>query len=509
MDSLEKRMRMTRKPNFIFIMTDEQNLRGLSCYQGTVCQTPTADRMAREGILFENAYCSYPVCMPSRAAFMTGRWPHVNGVRSNGIKLPEHEISLPQLFKGAGYSTALCGKDHLYCNKEVLSSLFDTCFTAMHSGVTSEIPDDFPAGAKEANRYYTDTLRPKVYNPFGHGVIPFPPEVCDAGLVTESALRFIRRETEKNSPFFMWLSYSGPHWPFTCPESYVDTVPPEAVDMPPADELATKPANQEATRRLLGLDKASEGDFRKIISLYYGNCRYIDDQIGRVFALLQELGIDEDTMVFFTTDHGDYLGEHGLMHKSVSVYDALMKIPWIWRWPGHIAPAQRCPEFMEGVDLAPTVLDLCGIETPDGVQGLSHAAALLGKDPFAPRETCFAECGIEGPPVQPQDLLEDQLPGSPYEEWALGPLGHQYWSNRVKMVRTKKWKLGYYSNGDGELYDMEVDRWELSNLYSSPEHRGIVADMKERLLQWMIETEDTLPVLGKGKKKGQNAASQT
>lgn len=485
-----------RKPNFIFVMTDEQNLRGLSCYKGTVCKTPTVDRMAREGALFENAYCAYPVCMPSRAAFMTGRFPHVNGVRCNGIALPENEISLPQIFKEAGYTTALCGKDHCFSRPDRLDKLFDFKLRAMHFGLYAPLPEDFPAGAEEANRYYTETLRPKAYNPFGHGVIPFDPGVCDAGLITEAAVRFIRGEAAGDSPFFMWLSYPGPHWPFTCPAKYVDTVPPDNVDMPPRDELEAKPPAQAATRRILGLENTPEDDFRKIISLYYGNCRYIDDQLSRVFALLEELGIREDTIICFTSDHGDYLGEHGLMHKSPTVYDCLTKIPFIWWWPGHIAPGQRCAELVEaGVDLAPTIYDLCGIQHPPGMQGISLARALLGQESYPERDACFCEVGIEESQLTPEDIPDNIVPESPYERWALEGLGHRYWGGRVKMVRSGKWKLGYYERGGGELYDLEEDPWELHNLYDSPGHREIVAALKEKLLQWMMKTENNLPPL--------------
>ncbi len=480
-------------PNVVFIMTDEQNLRGLSCYRGTVCQTPSVDRLAAEGVLFERAYCSYPVCMPSRAAFMTGRYPHVNGVRSNGIPLPERETSLPEVFRAAGYTTALCGKDHCFPAK-TRSSVFDYAFTAMHFGILDEIPADFPEGAREVNQYYQD-LRPKAYSPFGHGVIPFPPGVCDAGLITEAAVRFVERAGR--SPFFLWLSYPGPHWPFTCPEAYESFCPPEKVDMPPEDDLSTKPECQEVARRLLGLDKASEDDFRKIISLYYGNCRYIDDQIGRFLEKLAALGLEEDTLVVFVSDHGDYLGEHGLMHKSPAAYDALTRIPFVWRWPGHIRSGECCSELVEEIDFLPTVLDLCGLEVPRGVQGVSHARALLGNEPFYAREACFAECGVEGRAPALEDLKEGDLPESPYSQWAPGAVGADYWNGRLKMVRTHRWKLVYYSRGEGELYDMENDPWELNNLYRSPDHQEIVLDLKERLLRWTMDSEDTLPPLNR------------
>ncbi|MBI3945283.1 MAG: sulfatase-like hydrolase/transferase [Armatimonadetes bacterium] len=479
-------------PNVVFVMTDEQNLRGVSCYKGTLCQTPSVDRLAAEGVLFERAYCSYPVCMPSRAAFMTGRYPHVNGVRANGLTLPDREASLPAILKAARYTTALCGKDHCFSH-QARSRVFDYSLTAMHFGLLDPIPEGFPAQAKEANSYYRE-MRSRLYSPFGNEVIPYPPEVCDAGLITEAAIRFVERVGK--SPFFLWLSYPGPHWPFTCPEAYAGLFPPDRVDLPPPDDLSQKPRVQEVARRLLGLDKATEADFRKIISLYYGNCRYIDDQIGRFLARLRALALEEETLVVFTSDHGDYLGEHGLFHKSPSAYDAITRVPFIWRWPGHIRAGERRPELVEGVDLLPTVLDLCGVPVPPGVQGISHAEALLGSAPYRAREECFCECGVEGRATTLEDLAAMPLPEGPYSEWALGASGGaDYWNGRLKMVRTDRWKLVYYRRGEGELYDMDADPWELRNLYDSPDHQDIVADLKERLLRWTIESEETLPPL--------------
>jgi len=474
-----------KRPNVVFVMTDEHNLRGLSCYRGTVCQTPAVDRIAHEGVLFENTYCSYPVCMPSRAAFMTGRYPHVNGVTSNGISLPRTELHLPGLFKVADYKTALCGKNHCF-DRVTLEAAFDFMVEAEHRGL-KKIPEEFPYRAKQAMQYYRD-MRPRVNSTFGHDIIPFEPEVCDAALITDAAIRFV--DAAGSQPFFLWLSYPGPHWPFTCPERYADLFPPGSVDMPPADDLGNKPDRQQAARRLLGLDKATEGDFRKIISIYYGHCRYIDDQIARFSEALEQRRIGEDTILCFTSDHGDYLGEHGLMHKSCAVYDCLTKIPFIWRWPGHITAGGRCSALAEAVDLLPTVLDLCDLEAPPGVQGISHARTLLGQAPYDERETCFCECGTRGEALTCENLADADLPDGPYAE--LKTPAH-YWCGRIKMIRTRRWKLGYYGAENGELYDMDTDLWELNNLYGSLKHKDIVYELKEKLLQWTIETEDHLP----------------
>ncbi len=483
-----------RQPNVIFIMTDEENLRALSCYRGSVSQTPTVDRMAREGVLYERAYCVYPVCMPSRAACMTGRYPHVNGVRSNGISLPRRELHLPGLLKMAGYRTALFGKDHCF-RPQGEASAFDERVTAMHFGL-HEVPDDFGALAREATEYHYN-LRDQVSCAFGQAVLPYPPEVCDEGLITEAALRFIDRIGAQ--PFFMWLSYPGPHWPFTVPEAYEGVVAPEDVDLPPQDELGTKPLCQRVTRKVLGFDAATEADWRRVISLYYGHCRYIDDMIGRVFERLDRAGLGEDTIVIFTSDHGDYLGEHGLLHKSNTMYDALTRIPYVWWWPGRFPAGARTDALTENVDLLPTVLDLCGAQTPPGVQGLSHARALLGEEDYPAREACFSEAGTEVRPHRPKSLDDLEALSNPFENWRR-VTAEGYWGGRVKMVRTDRWKYVWYDTGEAELYDMDADPWELRNLAPVPGHEEIVAEHKDRLLNWCVASEDAMPPLGKDQK---------
>ncbi len=493
------------KPNFIFVMTDEQNLRGLSCYKGTVCKTPAVDWMASEGVLFENAFCTNPFCMPSRAIFMSGRYSHTTGLRVNGQTLPEKELSLPEIFKSEGYVTGLCGKDHCFSPTR-RKNIFDECsVTAMHFGISDELPERFSDSARAAREFYKTEIRGKIRSPLGNCTVPFPPESCDAGVITSAALDFITEN--RNDPFFLWLSYPGPHWPFVCPEKYDDVVPPEMVDLPPVEADGQLPQHQKLFQRLLALDKAEEKDFRQVISRYYGNCRYIDDQLARVFSTLAELNIDEETIVFFTSDHGDFLGEHRLMHKSPAVYDCLMMIPYIFRWPGHIKPGQRCKEMVCNADLLPTVLELCGIKVPHSVQGTSHAPALLGREPFFSRDAVFGECGSEGALFLESELRPDRIPETPYSteitDWISGPPG--FYCGRIKMVRTHKWKFGYYPDKHHELYDLENDPWELHNLFGDPSFDIVVHELMEMLLDWEITTEDTcLPLRNPRKPFGHN-----
>jgi hypothetical protein len=155
--------------------------------------------------------------------------------------------------------------------------------------------------------------------------------------------------------------------------------------------------------------------------------------------------------------------------------------------------------MVEGIDFFPTVLDLCGLEIPVGVQGISHARALKGEEAYQAREVCFSECGVEGRVPTLEDLESIDLPESPYSDWVLGASGGEfYWNGRLKMARDERWKLVYYSRGEGELYDMESDPWELDNLYRSADHQDIVAELKERILRWTIDSEDVLPPLRRG-----------
>lgn len=474
-----------KKPNIIFIMVDELHWKFPSCYGGRGIDTPAMDRLAREGVRMEKAFTVCPICVPSRGAFMSGRHAHVTGCRDNATRLPEHETDMVQVLRDAGYVTCLSGKNHCFRD---LPARFDEVLDVMHRGYVSG-HEDVPPEALQAAEWIAGSNDP-LLAPMGVATNPHPADVCPTAVITDHAISFM--ESGHEQPFFLWLSYPDPHWPFQAPEPYASMVNPQSIELPPADELGDKPARQRIPYELMGMADAEPEDFQKVIAMALGMTRFIDDQIGRVLDTLQRLGIDEDTLMFFTSDHGDYMGEHGLCMKSVSGYDCLMRIPLIWRWPGHITAGHVAGELCTCLDVLPTVLDLVGIETVPGLHGASLAAALKGQADFPHREAIFAEVGHEGTPASP-DLIRDDVMAHPREvakHWISFP---GYWCGRVKIVRTQRYKFVYYREGDMELYDLEADPFELRNLAGDPAHKETLSAFKERLFLWMIDSETELP----------------
>lgn len=465
------------------IMTDEQNFRTLSLYGNPMVKTPNLEALAEKGCLFQHAYTPYPVCVPSRVALFTGRYPHTNGSRSNGILLREEEMDMLTLLKDAGYKTGLSGKNH--CFRKPGLDKFDYTYLVSHGGPLQESADPEVEGAK---RFLVESQ--VMRKAFGAEVNPFPPEKLGTAITADHAIEFI--EKYRDEPFFLWFSIADPHTPIQTSEPYASMYPPDKVPLPPQvqDELESKPVDQQIACRAFAADKVTEEQMRKVISIYYGMNTYIDAEVGRVLKRLSELGLEEDTIVIYTSDHGDYVCEHGMIRKSKALYDCLMRIPLIVAWPNHIKSGQVFSDFVSMIDIMPTLMEMLGMETPLGVQGRSFLPLMKG-EPYESGEAIFAEHGLEGRFKKLEECTR-------FPEGPLTPdfsPSYKSGTGRIKAVRTQKWKLVYYPNGEGELYDMENDPWELTNLYGQSEYTDVIHELERKILNWTIESEDTRPPL--------------
>ena len=476
------------QPNMILIMTDQQKATSLQKYGNPVTRTPAIDRLADAGVLFSNAFTVYPVCVPSRCSVFTGRYPHVHGSVLNSQLLDSTETHFVQMLKSHGYRTALAGKNHCFQEADK-NSYFDYCFEAGHIGPYGEHSDPEVLGARA---FQSD---PKLqFGAYASATNPFPPEKCGTALITDAAMEFVSG-TEQDKPFFMWLSYPDPHSPYQAPEPYASMYDPSSVDLPPllTDELEHKPIRQRFARDMFGMDKATEEGLRKVIAIYYGMISFIDDQIQRLIDLLDKLGLSENTIIVFVSDHGDYMGEHGLIRKSNALYDCLTHIPLIFKWKGRIVEGAVTEEMIENIDIMPTLLDLAHIPLPEGVQGKSYKDLLLGK-PFSGRAEVYSEVGSQGEALTTIDHLEK--PSGPEDglavPWGARP---EAWTGKAKMVRNREWKLIHYTNGEGELYDLLNDPSELRNLYNNSKYDEVKQRFQYKLLNWCIESENPLPAV--------------
>ena len=512
------------QPNILLVMTDQQKADTLGIYGNAVTRTPAIDSLAASGVVVDQAVCNYPACTPGRAAVMTGRYPHTTRVRANHLHLPAEEITLPDVLRRAGYTTALFGKNHVFADGGPVSQ-FRVGGLALHDWPRStvDVRADFARLASEVTmadrrNVFDAWIGADHFGPHGpefadvrefslqpwlwrssaaSGPNPFTPDRCSSGFLGDRAAAFVRDRaaSDDGPPWFAWLSFPDPHNPYNAPEPFASMYDPAAVTVPPVDSLDGKPERQRIARHMNGMDvidDAVDVVTRKAIAVEWGMVTAIDAAVVTVLDALRETGADRNTIVVFTTDHGGYTADHGAWHKAPAFYDCLIRIPLVISWPGTLAPARLTGGFVEQVDLLPTLLDLAGLPTPPGVQGMSAAAALAGAAP-PPRTTAFSEVGEAGTPVSWADLPFH--PDSPLDDrWFPWDGFQETWIGQGKMVRTANWKYAWYANGDEELYDLAVDPDELMNLASEHRHVARKAAMRDRLLAWTVETEDQLPL---------------
>jgi len=477
-------------PNVVLIMTDEQKADSLSVYGNPVVRTPNLERLALRGVTFTSAFTPYPVCVPSRVMTFTGRYAHTTRSRSNSVLMQPEEDHLLAAVVRSGYTAGLVGKNHCFDAKGL--QLFDYIWQCGHGG-PADPPTEDAAAAVQFIRDSQITRRA-----WGTATNPYPPEALGTALTVDQAIGFLERQG--GDPFFLWCSIADPHTPLQTAEPYASMYDPSDVPVPEqlAGEISTKPVAQQIDYRALAGDKATEEDIRRVTAMYFGMVTYIDNEVGRLLDTLQRQGLSEDTIVVYMSDHGDYMGEHGMIRKSKALYDCLMRVPLILSWPARFRQGERLDDLVEVVDIAPTILDCLGLPHPTGSQGRSLAPLLEGGR-YSPREAVFGEIGVESQDgrcdvVHSLDDIRHVPEGATTPDFSpahkLGGLGP------IRCVRTRDWKLVYYpGNREGELYDLQRDPGELVNLWGIPGQQARVSELSARLLDWCIQTEDRRPPL--------------
>jgi arylsulfatase A-like enzyme len=457
--------------NVVFIVADQLRADALGCYGNPICRTPNIDRLAAEGVRFANAFSQHPQCVPSRSAMLTGRYPHENGATSNYTAMSSGEQTIPEVLRAQGLQTAACGKLHIFDEKEKAAFEETHLSGGQRSGATDAeiLHDDYKRWAKE-NGYWDDLQRayqkraePQYQRNFQAHVSPMPAEAYVDSWVAHEAIQFLQRRaqaSERRRGFFLFVGFPNPHNPFEPPEPYASMYDPADMPIPESfrEDLSTKPPRQLAYKRYgrkpYDYESLDEDALRRVIAYYYASVTLVDDQVGKIVETLAEANELDGTLVVFTSDHGEFLGNHGLLQKSIDeypmLYDDLLHVPLVLR--DRKAP-RVVDELVELIDLCPTVLEWAGREPPAEVQGRSLAGVLEGNAP-PKRDYVFAESGA------------------------------------VKMLRGKRYKLIYYPRRSyGELYDLENDPGEITNLYDSAQHRPIRDEMTRRLLDRLIHTE--------------------
>lgn len=479
-----------RRPNIIFIVSD-QHRAGLTRRSGFPLDTsPTLDKLADRGIGFDHAYCTSPVCVPSRTSMLTGRWPDAHRVRMNlAANDAFFEKDLYQVAKESGYKTGLAGKNHTYLKESALD------FWRSYNHWDSYIPAGAPKEYKEYDQWLGTLQANAALTP-----TPFPVEVQYPYRIVSDSIEFI--DSCGDDPFILQVGFPEPHDPEQAPKPYWDMFPPDSLPPRCADPETLKQLGFRA-QWLYGLENnsfQSEKYWRRYNSNYFGMLRLLDDQLARLHQHLEQKNLVEDTVIVYLADHGDYLMDYGLARKGVGLPECLTRIPMVWSG-GRIKPSSiGATAFVSNADLMPTFCEIMGAEIPHGVQGRSLWPLLQGEEyPKEEFRSIYSTAGLGGLYYQASDKI-------PYSSASLrtGAIDPTYgvgWdeldkvtqSGLQKMVRMGDWKLIYDMMGYGQLYNLVTDPCELKNLFNDPAASANQQELMAELLMWTIRSQDSLP----------------
>ena len=430
-----------RRPNVVILLADQWRWAETGCYGHPVIRTPNVDRLAAAAGRFTHAFSNFPLCSPARSVLLSGRYARSNGVRGNQDQEAQpgrptnQETTIAEALGRADYLTALVGKWHLRPTPAAL-------------GFAESLR------CRMRHRYY----RQVYYRNEGE---PYVCEEYSPHHETEAAVQFIRDHADR--PFFLFVSYGPPHMPLAeLPDRYRTMYDPARVLLRENVYKDGRMAFNEHWFKIYmwdfqyyentdtfphGLPK--DMDLRDLIALYYGQITAVDDCIGRVLDAIRETGLEEDTIVLFTSDHGDLLGSHQLFNKNAH-YDEAVRVPMAIRYPRRIKPAVISEQIASLVDVMPTLLELCGVPVPDSVQGTSLTPVLEGREETVGENAAFIETST-----------------------ADGIRTHRF----MYSVNRKKPR-------QEQLFDCEADPFQMNDLSAEPAHAQTLASLRERLAAW-------------------------
>ncbi len=497
-------------PNVLFIMTDQHPLSCVGAYGNQVIQTPNLNHLASEGHLLKNFYIAAFACSPSRASFLTGRFLHHHNVFTNNVILDPDIPSLGVLLEQAGYQTGYFGKahlggymyagrtggdgvDYLHGPKDAMDPVGEKIQGYWHheriEAAAGWLPKKQPGGAgedrpqlgfstwkggwKDYKNWLVDQGRPDFAAMAGnHDALQSAPEGAHmysrlgekyhmAKFFTDEAEKFISRASRNEKPWAAVLSYFGPHLPVSPPQPWDTMYSLDQVTLPVNlnDDLTGKPRLHYQPQLQYVRESWQDDQFRDYIRRYWGYSSYIDDQIGRIFKLLKATNLWNNTIIVFSTDHGDMVAGHGMIFKlGANAYEELFHVPAIIRIP-EIRPSQNpIDPLTSSIDILPTILEAAKVDLPAGIDGQSLLPLLRGQTTDN-RTEVFAEI-------------------------------HAMGAGKIIMCRTDRYKYVYHwlSDDVDELYDLKEDPAEMTNLYKAPTHRAIVQSMRDKIITWSEQT---------------------
>ncbi len=428
--------------NLLFLCSDQHQAGASGCYGHHQALTPHIDEIASEGVRFERAYCQSPVCVPSRGSIITGNYASGHGARILSDPLPADARTVAHFFADRGYSTAAIGKMHFVdeSRRHGFSHRVnaDTYLSRLTRSEIRSFRDDQGQGGGT-------TGRPSA----------MPERLFRDTFYSEEAVGFLREHRTK--PFCLWASFFMPHTPLVPHRRYWDLYDGARLELPDRspNALETGFHGHLVRAKERGWYQQTDEQLHDAIRGYYGNVSQMDANVGRVFDTLRELGLDKNTVVVYTSDHGEMAGAHRMWTKH-NMYEQSVKVPLIVRTPDRQGAGSAREHIVEQVDLFPTLAELCGLNAPAGIDGRSFAASVRGQRHVA-REFAYSEYYF----CRRVFTADDRFVGKP----------------PILMVRTDRWKLNYLSWERSELFDLENDPGEFRNAIDDPGNAGIVKEL--------------------------------
>lgn len=470
------------KPNILWICTDQQRYDTIHALGNSFIKTPNLDNFCKEGVVFTQAFSQNPLCQPSRASFLTGRYPGTAGVRQNGQKyFPPHEKLITKTLSEIGYTCGLIGKLHIAAACGRIEERTDDGYSKFYwnhhpyPAKEWENADAYQKWLKEKGVNWQDIYKPGEDFKRTNVCAGVPEEYHQTTWCIEKAMEFIE---EVSSPWCLSINLFDPHHPFDPPENYLSMYKPE--DMPEPfykeGELENKPFPQKIDHygayggQGISFSSLSPFDRKRITAAYYGMITLIDKQVGRLLNYLKEKEDFENTVVIFMSDHGELLGDHGMYLKGPYFYEPSIRVPLIISYPQKFKRNLRCNALIELVDIVPTIYDILGMEKPECIQGKSLFNICTGeKEPDFHKASVYCEY---------------------YNTHVL------YDSKKIyaTMYRDENYKIVvYHRENEGELYNLKNDPYEFENLWNKKEYREKKNELIKKCFDRAVFTMDPCP----------------
>lgn len=459
-----------KRKNIVFILTDQQRFDTLGCNGAIQCKTPTADKLAEEGINFSYAFTPIALCSPARGSIITGLFPHNHGQLANmgdnfnGAfdKNILDKTSWIKILHDQGYNTGYIGKWHL--PSEGNNDFWGIDRWHLYGDYYSELRKQ---GIENFFDYHGDSSMESewgITNSPSWGRSGLTYEQMQETWTANKTIETIKQFSKKDKPFLVFTSFKGPHWDYMVPEPYDTMYDPRSIEKWGNfdDPFINKPKIQQKEILRWNAGHLTWKDWQEMIAVYWGYCSFIDDELKKIINSLKENNVYDDTIIIFSTDHGDMIGSHRIFNKGFQMYDETHRIPFILRDPDYPNGGITIDSFISHVDIFDTILNYCNVKGSNRNDGQSLLPLIENRN-LDWRDDIFAEFH-----------------------------GYEPCLTSIRMVRTKSWKYVYNPFSIDELYDLESDPYEIHNLAGRIGQSTVLKRMKERMIEWMRRTNDAL-----------------